>query len=132
LVGPFRPLSSAFIMGLKMSENEKLIIVFAGYISQASLTQNILEIHGIDSFLKDEIIGTIAPWYAAAGGAGAVKVEVAESDVDRAKAVIKEMSLKEAIGQINILGVASWTCPNCGEKLEAQFNECWSCQTTRP
>ncbi len=115
-----------------MSTNEQLVIVFAGNISQASLTQNILEIHGIDSFLKDEAIGTIAPWYAAAGGAGAVKVEVAESDVDRANAVIKEMSSKEGMAKINKFGEEPWICPNCGENIEAQFNECWSCQTTRP
>lgn len=96
------------------------------------MTQNILEISGIDSFLKDEVIGTIAPWYAAAGGAGAVKVEVAESDVDRARAVIKEMSSKEGLEEINKSVIEPWICPNCGEKIEAQFNDCWSCQTTRP
>jgi hypothetical protein len=26
----------------------------------------------------------------------------------------------------------SWVCPNCLEKLEAQFTECWSCGTSRP
>ena len=25
-----------------------------------------------------------------------------------------------------------WTCANCGEQLEAQFTDCWNCQTPRP
>ena len=115
-----------------MSKKEQLVVVFAGNISQSSLVKHIFEVHGIDSFLKDEAIGTIAPWQAAAGGAGAVKVEVAESNVDRANALIKEMSSKEAIKHIEKSDGEPWICPNCGEKIEAQFNECWSCQTTRP
>jgi hypothetical protein len=25
-----------------------------------------------------------------------------------------------------------WTCPKCGETLEGQFTDCWSCGTARP
>jgi len=25
-----------------------------------------------------------------------------------------------------------WTCPKCGEKIEAQFDSCWKCGTPRP
>ena len=25
-----------------------------------------------------------------------------------------------------------WTCPQCGESVEAEFDRCWSCQTDRP
>ena len=24
-----------------------------------------------------------------------------------------------------------WTCPGCGEDIEAEFDECWKCQTGR-
>ncbi len=112
-----------------MNEAEKLIIVFSGSVSQADLVQHILEVHGIDSFLRDEIVGTIYPMYVAPGSIGAVKVEVAESDADKALSLIKEMASKkppeESAGE-------SWKCPKCGEVIEAQFNECWSCQTPRP
>jgi len=26
----------------------------------------------------------------------------------------------------------SWTCPDCGERLEPQFSQCWACGATRP
>jgi len=45
-----------------MNKEEKLIIVFAGNISQADLVKHILEVHGIRAFLRDEFLGTIAPW----------------------------------------------------------------------
>ena len=29
-------------------------------------------------------------------------------------------------------GHERWTCPQCGEALEGQFTECWSCGAARP
>jgi hypothetical protein len=26
----------------------------------------------------------------------------------------------------------AWTCPSCGEQVEAQFEACWNCNTPRP
>jgi rubrerythrin len=26
----------------------------------------------------------------------------------------------------------NWRCPKCGENLEGQFTECWSCGARRP
>jgi len=114
-----------------MSEEEKLIIVFAGNISQADLVKHILEAHGIKAFLKDESLGTIAPWYAAPGGAGAVKVQVAESDVENALILIKEMSSQSLKEQTKHSSGKPWRCPACGEEIEGQFNRCWKCQTSR-
>ncbi|MCI0399786.1 MAG: DUF2007 domain-containing protein [Gammaproteobacteria bacterium] len=31
-----------------------------------------------------------------------------------------------------LTGQVAWTCPACGEELEAQFTACWNCQTSRP
>ena len=25
-----------------------------------------------------------------------------------------------------------WTCPNCGESIDAEFDLCWNCQSERP
>jgi hypothetical protein len=29
-------------------------------------------------------------------------------------------------------GTPSWTCPACGEVVEAQFSSCWKCGAPRP
>ena len=70
--------------------NHKLTIVYAGDSINAGLVKSILEGSGIKSFLRDEFIGTMAPYIAAGGGAGAVKVMVDEKDVEREKDIVKE------------------------------------------
>ena len=29
------------------------------------------------------------------------------------------------------MDAVTWSCPGCGEELEAQFDKCWSCGTSR-
>lgn len=58
---------------------------------EAGLLKGALEDSGITAFLKDEIIGTVVPWFAAPGGVGAVKVVVPSDALDKAKVVIKDL-----------------------------------------
>lgn len=67
-------------------------VVFSGKIWEANLVKNLLENEGIPAFLKDEFVGTIAPWYIAPGGVGSVKVVVAEKHVANAQLVIQSMN----------------------------------------
>ena len=64
--------------------------VFAGTIWEAELVKSLLENAEIEVFLLDENLGSIAPWYAAGGGAGAVKVVVSTLDYEKAEAVITD------------------------------------------
>jgi hypothetical protein len=66
------------------------VVVFAGEAWEASLLKSLLEDNEIETFLKDEVIGTMAPWYTGAGGAEAVKVVVADTDLERARQVVEE------------------------------------------
>ena len=66
------------------------VIVFSGSIWKAELVKSILEDAEILTFLWDENTGTLAPWYAAPGGAGSVKVVVSSLDFERAKSIIEE------------------------------------------
>ncbi|MCI0694964.1 DUF2007 domain-containing protein [candidate division KSB1 bacterium] len=73
-----------------MSLAEELVIVHAGNSIEAGFVKSLLEEYGIAARLRDEMMGTIAPWYVAPGGVGAVKVIVVRSDYERAKAIIAE------------------------------------------
>jgi len=64
--------------------------VFAGTYAQATIVKSILESAGIYCFLKDDIMGTLFPWYTSAGGAGAVKVFVSDADFEEAKTIVAE------------------------------------------
>ena len=73
-----------------MSEEDELIVVYAGTPMDADFLKSLLERAGITAFLRDEILGTIAPWYAAPGGVGAVKVVIPKRDLDIAKPIVEE------------------------------------------
>jgi hypothetical protein len=64
-------------------------IVYSGTIVQADLLKCLLESAGIHAMLENEFIGTIAP-YVSPGGAGAVKVLVAKSDMDQARSIVED------------------------------------------
>jgi len=64
--------------------------VFAGTIMQAGILKSLLEDSEIEAFLKDEIMGSMAPWYSSGGGAASVKVVVSKSDYERAILVVAE------------------------------------------
>ena len=66
------------------------IEVFAGNIVEVGLVQSLLDNDGIQSWLKDEIVGTLNPWYAAPGGSGAIKVLVLKADFEKSKLIIEE------------------------------------------
>lgn len=64
--------------------------VFAGDYLEASIIKEILEDNDIVVFLKDEILGSIAPYYVSAGGINAVKVVVSKSEEEASLKLIKE------------------------------------------
>jgi hypothetical protein len=51
-----------------------------------------LEGQGIQTFLEDEFIGKMVPYAAASGGAGAVKVLIANGDMDRARRIVERFN----------------------------------------
>ena len=73
-----------------MSKDKELVIVYAGDQIEANIIKGLLENSEIKAFLQDEMVGSWAPWYAAPGGVGAVKVVVAQKDADQALAISKK------------------------------------------
>lgn len=72
------------------AENSKLVEVFAGTSSQVAIVKSLLESADIQAFVKDSIMGTLAPWYASPGGAGSVKVFVTDNDLELAREVVRD------------------------------------------
>lgn len=65
----------------------KLIEIYDGSLFEAQMIQNLLENAGIESVLKDEIIGTRGAGWRPGGG---VKVVVADTDYARARQIVEE------------------------------------------
>ncbi|MDD2257142.1 MAG: DUF2007 domain-containing protein [Bacteroidales bacterium] len=75
---------------MKTKKGNGIIEVFAGTSIDAEIVRSLLEDSDIIAFLKNENMGTIAPWHVSAGGAGAVKVIINSNDYDKAKLIIEE------------------------------------------
>jgi hypothetical protein len=71
-----------------MNSGASTVIVFSGSRVEASMVLSFLESNEIAARLEDEYTGTTAPYMAAAGGAGAVKVAVAAADAALAKELL--------------------------------------------
>ncbi len=75
---------------MKTSNVSNPIMIFAGTNWEAGVVKSLLGNAEIEAFLKDELIGMLEPWVAAAGGAGAVKVFVSGSDFEMASEIVNE------------------------------------------
>ena len=73
---------------MKKNEDVVPVEVFAGTIWEAGFVKSLLENAEIDAFLKDEFVGTLAPWNAAPGRMGSVKVIVSSLDYNNARQII--------------------------------------------
>lgn len=64
--------------------------VFAGTPWQVGMVKTLLENAGITSFVQNEIMGTYNPWWTSPGGAGALSVFVAGTDIEAAMEIVRE------------------------------------------
>ncbi len=52
------------------------------------------------------------------------------ADDDRVVEAVRIVQMQTDDGEAP--GGEPWTCPSCGETLEAQFGACWNCGEARP
>jgi hypothetical protein len=78
-------------------DHSRIIEIFDGTPWQAGMVKTLLEDAGIEAFIMDEIVGALAPWWAAPGGAGSVRVTISSDDYEQAKKIVEgyEENLKE-------------------------------------
>jgi len=69
--------------------------VFDGNDWEASMVKSLLDNAEIESFIKDEKMGVLAPWNVAGGGAGSVKIFVSNADFEKAKEVVEQYEKAE-------------------------------------
>ncbi|MCG6186362.1 putative signal transducing protein [Maribellus maritimus] len=69
-----------------------LIVVFRGNPVDAEMVKEILVDNGIMASLKNQLMGSIAPWQISPGGFEPVEVEILESDKESALDLINEFN----------------------------------------
>lgn len=65
-----------------------LMIVFRGNSVDSEMIKEILDDNGIVTNLKNELMGTIAPWQVSPGGVRPVEIEVFVKDKEKALELI--------------------------------------------
>ena len=75
---------------MKTKDEITPVEIYAGTPWHAGMLKSMLDDAGIETFLKDEIIGARNPWLTAPDGVGSVKVVVSSLDYDNAKAIVDE------------------------------------------
>lgn len=89
---------------------------------EAGFVRGLLEAEGVVAQVRNMELWTAAvEIYFAAGARPSVWVP--NGQLDQARRILRERD-RPASGQ-------GWTCPGCGEHLEAQFTTCWQCAAER-
>lgn len=90
----------------------------------AEIAKDLLAGHGIEAHVRNQYL-----W----GGMGDLPADVYPSvwvdeadDYDAARRLVLELER----GPIRT--GRPWQCPKCDEYLDAQFEQCWNCQTQKP
>jgi putative signal transducing protein len=101
-------------------------IHIAKHAPEAHLIRGFLQSHGIEAVVRGEYLTS---------GWGELPLDVCrvwivnDADLQRAQELVCAF-LSGAYARV--YSGESWTCPNCLERLEGQFTECWHCGARRP
>ncbi|MDP2335673.1 MAG: DUF2007 domain-containing protein [Bacteroidota bacterium] len=75
-----------------MTNKLEFVEIFAGELWQAEMIKEMLEDNGIQAYMKNELMGNIAPWIVSPGGTASVKINISTSDYARSKELIDELN----------------------------------------
>lgn len=75
-----------------MENKNKFVEIYAGKLWQSAMIMDLLEDNGIQTFIENELMGTIIPSQITSGGVAPVNVKIKDSDFVRAKELIDEFN----------------------------------------
>ena len=100
----------------------------------AHFVRGLLEQQGIQAVVQGEALGTAMSGLPLSNES-TPSVWVEEVDAQRAAAIVEEYTSRDKANANPESGDerrSLWICPNCGEKVEDQFTQCWKCSHKRP
>ena len=118
-------------------EPDDPVVIYSGTAWQAEQLRGLLENAGIESFLRDEVMGRIDAPALAAGAIGAVKLVVTREHGAQARQVLQDFGGERGLRGEGVEPAPDlpppppWTCVHCGEQVEGQFDLCWNCGAAR-
>lgn len=77
---------------VETEDDDVAVEVYSGSMWDCGMVKSLLNDAGIEAFLNNENLGTVAPWIVAPGGAGAIGVIVARHNVKDASKIVDEFN----------------------------------------
>jgi poly(3-hydroxybutyrate) depolymerase len=102
-----------------VKDNLRIEVYSTRNASEACLVRDVLQEAGVRAVVVDDLI------LAAGAQMPCARVCVPESDQDEARAIVQQWRHPAPAES------ASWTCSECGEEIDAQFDRCWNCSPNR-
>jgi len=99
----------------------------------ANFVKGLLNQQGIQAIVQGQSLGEV--WGSLPLSAESLPtVWVPDGDLARAMPVVEEYRRTDEANAVDDAERprSTWTCPNCGEKVEEQFTQCWKCGHNRP
>ncbi len=79
---------------MKPEDNNVPVDIFTGSGWEAAMVKNLLENEGIEAFIKNENMSTIAPMYVSPGAWNTVTVTISGLDYEKARLIVEEYEKK--------------------------------------
>ncbi len=102
---------------------------------EAHFVRGLLEQQGIEADVQGETLQSGAYGTLPLSSQATPSVWVEDAQEQRAGEIIEEYrQVDRANAQAGATDKprATWSCPNCGERVEEQFTQCWKCGHNRP
>lgn len=74
------------------TKDDDLILIYSGNPIDSEIIKDIFTDNGIAVNLKNELMGTIAPWHVSAGGINPIELEIFAKDKEEALRLIHEFN----------------------------------------
>ncbi|MBF0430095.1 MAG: DUF2007 domain-containing protein [Fibrobacteria bacterium] len=101
--------------------SEEVQIAVCGNILDAEAVKSLLEENEVNAWLmRDDGDGTIPGQTFVQG----IKVMINVEDKETAKELLKQATADTSEDP-------AWKCSKCGEEIEGQFSDCWSCGNSK-
>ena len=98
-------------------------------VVDARLMKQLLESRGMRAVARGEPLSILG--ISITLGRVFPSVWVEETDFERARQIVDDFNRSLEREQEEDANAEPWKCPQCGEDLEGQFRECWSCGATQ-
>lgn len=79
---------------MKPKDENVPVDIFTGSGWETAMVKHLLENEGIEAFIKDENMSTVAPMYVSPGAWGAVTVVISGLDYEKARLIVEEYEKK--------------------------------------